>query len=185
MEENCVGDSMANGYLQKDGTKFYPVCYYPIGSIYMSTVSTNPKEYFGGTWEPINNKFLVSHGTSFTAGTTGGSLKHSHTLNSHSHTAAKHTHGSGGMTACIGSPTGNAAALGFASTNGQQGPNSDYSVGGNTDHASGHPGRAHNCQLTGYLEEVTPGNHGSSTANCHEVNHCPPWYAVYMWKRTA
>ena len=176
---------MANGYLHYLGNKFYPVCYYPIGSIFMSTVSTNPKEYFGGTWEQINNRFLVAQGTSFSAGSTGGSTSHSHTVNSHRHTAASHTHGTGSMSACIGSPLNNAAALGFAQSGGQEGPNSTYSVGGNTASASGHPQRSHNTGLYGEWEYTTPGDHGSSSPNTNSKNNLPPYLAVYMWKRTA
>lgn len=53
------------------------------------------------------------------------------------------------MSACIGSPSGNADALGFAATNGQRGPNSTYSVGGTTHSAPGHPTRSHNTIVTG------------------------------------
>lgn len=53
------------------------------------------------------------------------------------------------MSACIGSPGGNPDALGFAATNGQRGPNSIYSVGGNGHAAAGHPTRSHNTQVVG------------------------------------
>jgi hypothetical protein len=36
---------------------------YPIGSIYMSTNSTSPAELFGGTWEKIEDRFLLGSGT--------------------------------------------------------------------------------------------------------------------------
>lgn len=36
---------------------------YPVGSIYMSMNSTNPKNLFGGTWEAINSRFLIGTGT--------------------------------------------------------------------------------------------------------------------------
>lgn len=42
---------------------------YPVGSIYMSTNATNPGDIFGGTWEPIENKFLVGVGSDFKSGT--------------------------------------------------------------------------------------------------------------------
>lgn len=45
---------------------------YPVGSIYMSVNSTNPSNYFGGTWEQIKDTFLLSAGDKYTAGTTGG-----------------------------------------------------------------------------------------------------------------
>lgn len=35
---------------------------YPVGSIYMSVNDTNPHELFGDTWEQINGRFLVGVG---------------------------------------------------------------------------------------------------------------------------
>lgn len=46
---------------------------YPIGSIYISTDSTNPAQLFGGTWERIEDKFLLAAGSEYQAGTEGGS----------------------------------------------------------------------------------------------------------------
>ena len=49
---------------------------YPIGSIYMSINSTNPNNLFGGTWEQINNCFLLAQGSEFAAGSSGGEKNH-------------------------------------------------------------------------------------------------------------
>ena len=45
---------------------------YPVGSIYMSVNSTNPSNYFGGTWEQIKDKFLLACGDTYANGATGG-----------------------------------------------------------------------------------------------------------------
>ena len=37
---------------------------YPVGSIYMSTNSTNPSTLFGGTWKQIKDRFLLACGDS-------------------------------------------------------------------------------------------------------------------------
>lgn len=61
---------------------------YPVGSIYMSMNSTNPATLFGGTWEQIQNTFLLAAGTGYTAGTTGGEASHTLTVDempSHKH----------------------------------------------------------------------------------------------------
>lgn len=61
---------------------------YPIGSIYISTVSTSPSILFGGTWERIKDTFLLAAGTTYTAGATGGEATHTLTINempSHQH----------------------------------------------------------------------------------------------------
>lgn len=64
---------------------------YPIGSIYSSTVSTNPGTLFGfGTWVAYAaGRVLIGDGGGFTAGSTGGSadaivVAHTHTASSSS-----------------------------------------------------------------------------------------------------
>ena len=60
--------------------------YMPIGTIYMSTVSTSPAVYFSGTWEQIKDRFLRAENSSEV---TGGEASHTLTvaeLPSHSHT---------------------------------------------------------------------------------------------------
>ena len=61
---------------------------YPVGSIYISVNNTNPATIFGGTWEQIKDRFLLSAGNSYIAGSTGGESTHTLTINempSHSH----------------------------------------------------------------------------------------------------
>ena len=61
---------------------------YPVGSIYMSVSSTSPATLFGGTWERIQDRFLLAAGSSYTAGNTGGEAAHTLTVNempAHSH----------------------------------------------------------------------------------------------------
>ena len=50
---------------------------YPIGSIYMSVANANPHDLFGfGTWEQIQDTFLLAAGSIYAAGVTGGEAKH-------------------------------------------------------------------------------------------------------------
>jgi hypothetical protein len=83
---------------------------YPVGSIYSSTVSTNPGTLFGfGTWVAFGaGRVLIGDGGGYTAGSTGGSadaivVSHTHTASSSSSftgsagttgtQSADHTHG--------------------------------------------------------------------------------------------
>lgn len=62
---------------------------YPVGSLYISTSSTNPKTIFGfGTWTQIKDTFLLASGDTYKAGSTGGEASHALTVEempSHNH----------------------------------------------------------------------------------------------------
>ena len=61
---------------------------YPVGSIYLSVSETSPASLFGGTWERIEDRFLLASGSTYTAGDTGGEATHTLTINeipSHTH----------------------------------------------------------------------------------------------------
>ena len=49
---------------------------YPIGSIYLSVNSTSPQQLFGGEWEQIKDKFLLSAGDTYSGGSEGGEAAH-------------------------------------------------------------------------------------------------------------
>jgi len=144
---------------------------YPVGSIYVSTVSTNPNTLFGfGTWVAYGQgRMLISQDGTYTAGSTGGSATTTlitANLPSHSHSATTtstdsgHTHGS-----AIGS--------GFISNGGPEslagGPNLPFGRPSAT--ASG------NASIT---STTTIGSTGSGTA----VTTISPYISVYMWNRT-
>lgn len=61
---------------------------YPVGAIYISVSATNPSTLFGGTWERIQDRFLLAAGSSYSAGSTGGEANHTLTVDEmprHSH----------------------------------------------------------------------------------------------------
>ena len=62
--------------------------FYPINSIYMTTGEETPASKFGGTWERIENTFLLASGSLYANGSTGGEKDHVLTIDempSHSH----------------------------------------------------------------------------------------------------
>ena len=68
---------------------------YPIGAIYISVSSTRPEVLFGGTWEEIQGKFLLSRSSGHAAGSTGGEETHTLTaaeMPAHTHNGPSHTH---------------------------------------------------------------------------------------------
>ena len=54
---------------------------YPVGAIYISTVSTSPASLFGGTWERLKDRFLLGAGDTYSAGSSGGEAAHALTVN--------------------------------------------------------------------------------------------------------
>lgn len=60
---------------------------YPVGSIYMSVNDAEPSVLFGGTWEKINDRFLLASGEN-NVGSTGGEKEHTLSVQE----MPKHTH---------------------------------------------------------------------------------------------
>ena len=145
---------------------------YPVGSIYMSTVSTNPATLFGfGTWEamPAGRVLLAqgksSWGTTYNAGSTGGEATHQLTvgeLPQHTHTASTNTTGS------------HVHTYTWRNYQGWAGSKSATKVWEDT--ATNNTGSAGEHSHT-----VTINNTGSNQAH----NNLQPYIAVYIWKRTA
>lgn len=151
---------------------------YPVGSIYISTVSTNPSELFGfGTWEAMPaGRVLLAQGKvetenythNFVAGETGGEFVHQLTvgeLPNHNHTASTNTTGNHNHYTSIPTVT-------------NQG--SDFGKAGN-EFANSGPGR-----LNLYTEYG--GNHShtisiSDTGSNQAHNNLSPYIAIYIWKR--
>ena len=55
-------------------------CVYPVGAVYLSASATSPQELFGGTWERIQDRFLLCAGSAYAAGSTGGEARHTLTV---------------------------------------------------------------------------------------------------------
>ena len=67
---------------------------YPVGAVYISVNSTSPASLFGGTWETLNDVFLLAAGSYANAGTFGGEPTHKLTVNempSHTHVIYRNT----------------------------------------------------------------------------------------------
>jgi hypothetical protein len=143
------------------------VAAYPVGSIYMSTVSTNPNTLFGfGTWVAYGQgRMPISADATYTAGSTGGSATTTlitANLPSHSHS----------NTVAISDP-GHFHSMGrVIGSNGNLQFNSGEGV------ADTYPNTG--TSTTGISATVTIGNTGSGTA----ATTISPYIAVYMWNRT-
>jgi hypothetical protein len=146
---------------------------YPIGSIYSSTVSTNPNTLFGfGTWVAFAaGQVMIGNGSGFTAGATGGSadaitVSHTHTYSgTTAGQSANHTHansaGGSGVVGPLGSYGGVEEGAGQPNYNlGDMGVNS-------VDHTHTFSG--------------TTASAGASGTNAN----LQPYVVVYMWNRTA
>lgn len=165
---------------------------YPVGSIYMSMNQTNPRILFGGTWEQIKDKFLLASGSSYDAGSTGGSanavvVKHSHSTESHNHTQNAHTHGTN-LGDNIGFATythssGVERMKVATSSSSKRYTYGNKSSGSNSANDSG-------LNWSSGLSEEQP-YIGSTTVQVNDTGvdgigkNMPPYLTVYVWKRIA
>ena len=170
---------------------------YPVGSIYMSVVETNPAELFGGTWEALPGRVLVGAGVSdfdinYVAGTRGGSRartltssnipKHTHTVEI-KQTAATHNHRNGVYDEAApgnGPLSSNYGAIKMYPTSTQHVMAADSSgFGTSTQLYMGYTSET----SAVHTHEVTVGYYGAKEPT--EISVMQPYLVVYMWKRTA
>ena len=143
---------------------------YPVGSIYISASATSPETLFGGTWTPINGRFLIGTGTpennddgtspgsyNYAAGSTGGKSTHTLTIDE----MPSHTHNVRELVSW-----GTEMTLPAWSVYTTSGTITDAGADGRTDK---------------FWEYALTLNKGSGAAH----NNMPPYLAVYMWQRTA
>ena len=149
---------------------------HPVGSIYMSVNSTDPSNLFGGTWEQIQDKFLLAAGSSYAAGSEGGqaSVSHAHTMS--------HTHTEGDLRVAVGATDNNPNNIAYeASSVGSRGPSTvgAYTITGQSSSSSTKTFN-HHTRVYGTTETSSSSSTGSTT-----ISTLPPYLAVYIWKRTA
>lgn len=149
---------------------------YPIGAIYMSTVSTNPATLFKiGNWEALPaGRVLLAQGTStwgvnYSAGGTGGEDKHTLTVSEsapHNHTGSATTSGSN-----------HTHALTMQASHGESG---NGGVPRFSDGDIWSPYKTQNLSAAGeHSHTITINNSGGGQAH----NNMQPYLSVYMWKR--
>ncbi|KAK8835310.1 hypothetical protein M9Y10_013515 [Tritrichomonas musculus] len=129
---------------------------YPIGAIYMSVNSISPQTLFGGSWEQIQDKFLLASGSTYSAGSTGGASSHTHTTQNHTLTIEE-----------IPSHSHNFNSAADESSTSLWSYTATYRTAskGQTDTTGG--GQPH--------------NHGDTG----QASNLPPYLSVYVWKRTS
>ena len=150
---------------------------YPVGSIYMSTVSTNPATLFGfGTWEamPAGRVLLAqgksSWGTTYNAGSTGGEATHQLTVGE----LAEHFH-----LATTNTNEGHTHTLSLRQRHGSNGGGGQASYGDGDVWGGTVVGTTNNSG--NHTHTITVNNTGDGNAH----NNMQPYYTCYMWRRTA
>lgn len=73
--DNLVPNKVIKQYVDKSVSDVL-LSIYPIGSVYISINHTDPATMFGGVWERIKDKFLLSCGDEYAAGSMGGEATH-------------------------------------------------------------------------------------------------------------
>lgn len=135
---------------------------YPVGAIYMSANAVSPQDLFGGTWVQIENRFLLSAGSSYTAGATGGEAAHKLVAN-------EIPKMSGTIRVYNDYNLNNTSATGVI--NGVFSYDEAESYGTSSNLAAGSSDACRNVKF----------NFGGDAAH----NNMPPYLVVYMWERTA
>ncbi len=152
---------MSRAILFKDNDEpIYPCPYYPVGSVYISFNSTNPSTFFGGTWERIKGRFLLSaDDETYKINNTGGEATHKLSVGE----LPNHNHKTTTDLGC------NGLVLKW-----------DNKSSGGT--YWGAPLGEGNYMSSGAYALNTLYTTGTGSNQAH--NNMPPYIVVYMWKRT-
>lgn len=146
---------------------------YPVGSIYMSVNNTNPATLFGfGTWEQIQDTFLLAAGSTYTAGATGGEATHTLTVDE----IPSHNHKITGKIARSEASSGN-----LYTVSNQRFLLGKYKFSNNNVSATDDTAAFINVSDLNTQTMIGIDNKGGG----QEHNNMPPYLTVYMWKRTA
>ena len=157
---------------------------YPVGSIYMSLNDINPSTFLGGTWEQIPGRFLLAQGsaTGFSAGIKGGSEqasltdvnlpKHTHIIFSFAATKENDT-----PTELTLQSDGNLVTYKATDSSGNRAWTFQSATSGATVNST----NEFRWWRTGFEQNLKETGNGTTTS--HE--NMPPYFSVYMWKRTA
>ena len=164
-------------FRNRNNEKIYPCPFYPIGSVYISLSNTNPSTYFGGTWEQIKDRFLLSAGNTYAVGNTGGSSTVTLTTNQ----IPAHTHGSKSL---VGKMQFRAITNGTNIADIYSSGNSicSYTQDGGNTWSMGLNGTSGSNKPTDVLTVNATHEHSSVGGNGSHDN-MPPYLVVYMWKR--
>ena len=158
---------------------------YPLGSVYISTASTDPATIYGGSWQEFGQgRVLIGVGSnvedadsnqmSFSAGTEAGSYKKVITTQQvpdHAHFVVGDAQADNNTRDYVANTRPHMANRGIYSDD-----QTDYYVG----HVSDEPDQA----LSGHPTTVA-GVDIDPTSDNAKVERLQPYVVVYMWKRTA
>lgn len=147
---------------------------YPVGSIYMSVNSTSPATLFGGTWEQLKDRFLLAAGSTYSAGSKGGSatMAHTHTM---SHTHNLDSDGYAKMTIYT-----SGGYVAYREKSGTPAWTTTFKSGSGSNGSSYSSGSTWGAELGGQTAGASAANTGAAS----NTDNMPPYLTVYMWKRT-
>lgn len=161
---------------------------YPVGAVYISVSNTSPATLFGGTWEQIHDRFLLSSSDSYPLGGIGGEANHTLSVNempSHNHSQNSHSHETNTTSKTL---TGEIYCE--IDANGATGSLGNGIVSrGSTQKCSGTAGTINigsikiDATHTHATNSVAPTINATGGGQAH--NNMPPYLVVNMWKRTA
>lgn len=135
---------------------------YPVGSIYISVNNVNPSVLFGGTWDQIQDRFLLGAGSTYSAGSTGGEANHTLT-----------------QSEIPSYPIGNLPEI--VPTNHANWNNGGIQASNMGNATPSKPGTHGNGNDTTSKTQYSYMIYSNGGGKPH--NNMPPYLAVYIWKR--